>query len=1521
MSFFSNSSAWLRQRNTVLTFLSIALFTFSFAVNSSVAINVPIRLPASPRYQGRSVTCPARCAASGPNPGNWSLYHNFEQLASCKESLFYSFSFSDPVDDPDSFHRIHTCTSFGPDWATLPVNTSNLALQSKDAPAPVNGTYQIGFWPSSEGLSVSPSLATLVKQLRQYLSNGFGAVDRPTIIFASYGSTSVGLYVGQGLQSQGVGDVALAYLERSIAGFNASLGASVAMQFCEPGQTSHHVFGLMATGNGTFAAVQEALTSWSKAECLTLPSVQNVTGKVPLATPLYSVSSNSSNIGVNLNSNSTYASADSISSVRRRRSLAPRSTCSTAQVVSGDTCFTLAEKCGITPAQFTSYNSESNECSSLIAGEHVCCSAGTLPDFAPKPQSDGTCATYTVQPDDSCATIAAAYGLTVDDINNFNTDTWAWNTCSPPLYAHEVICLSEGNPPMPAPVSNAICGPQVPGTPTPPSGTNISQLNECPLNACCDVWGQCGVTAEFCTNTGTGAPGTAANGTDGCISNCGTEMVLSSPPATYRSIAYYEGYNLQRPCLYQDVSQIDTSVYTHIYFSFGVLSSSYVVQIPDKTTLFEFTRFTQIQGAKRILSIGGWAFSTDPSTYMIFREGVTAANRLTMATNIANFIKEYDLDGVNIDWEYPGAPDIPGIPAASPDDGDNYLAFLAILRNLLDDREVTIAAPSSYWYLKGFPIKKMAPLLDYIIYMTYDLHGQWDSDSQWSQLGCPTGNCLRSDVNLTETISALVMITKAGVPSNQVVVGVTSYGRSFAMAEAGCYGPECTFLGSADDSQAEPGPFTQSPGYIANAEIEAILADPSRVNESYIDTASNSNILVYDNTQWVGWMSDGIKASRRSLYKGLAMGGTTDWATDLQKNNSPPYPAKSWAGVIDDVVLDKDPYVEGNRTGNWTFLTCSDPAIQDALYMPCAQRWSELDASDAWSDAISIWDNIDEQKLTGSDDERKFSYSLMNTFHVGESTNCGLVAPGGSCSDTYPCSVFEGFGSGGSGPAAMVIYESLTVINSMYSQFFDAISVAAGTYIDNQLQDFESTFAPVPPAPSDEWLVILTNLLGLGLTVVAAPYFDGVFESLPALSSVLGEAGADTAKDITNAAVAFGAAIASAAIPEGEPGHWTAQSQDSFTATLGSVISGWANVTQNELWNLFNGSETSITLLTQMIANGNLIEGSGAVPSVSSSTTPETTTQIESSINKAFFGFAIPSVWAVSGTDAFVVDSGYNCSAQNPLSDYMTAATQEATYSCYNDKLYYLVRADGKWSGCPAEKKLGKRADCPDCGTSECGEDATYFTAPPGLSSVGGDAWGGITLDDLIKGSVRTYVANGNANGGPVANPLDQDTLQDLSSQDITTPGYIRLPVCSPQVAWASWSNPSQSNASAPNYPCNPLQGVTKCSGYTYVDQTTSASPLVSDCKTIIQNIQGTNGEWTTGIDRQRAIATYGSCKFGVQNVGVTGDVTYYTGSQDIVTIITEAIAEYEWEGRVGAKGYMECDGDAGHQKVKWGLY
>lgn len=76
------------------------------------------------------------------------------------------------------------------------------------------------------------------------------------------------------------------------------------------------------------------------------------------------------------------------------------------------------------------------------------------------------------------------------------------------------------------------------------------------------------------------------------------------------------------------------------------------------------------------------------------------------------------------------ATDLPDIPKGLASDGTNYLNFIKKMKlNFPFDKTVSIAAPASYWYLKSFLIDEMAKSLDYIVYMTYDLHGK-----------CP-GNC------------------------------------------------------------------------------------------------------------------------------------------------------------------------------------------------------------------------------------------------------------------------------------------------------------------------------------------------------------------------------------------------------------------------------------------------------------------------------------------------------------------------------------------------------------------------------------------------------------------------------------------------------------------------------------------------------------------------------------------------------------------------------------------------------------
>lgn len=146
----------------------------------------------------------------------------------------------------------------------------------------------------------------------------------------------------------------------------------------------------------------------------------------------------------------------------------------------------LAAECGISASDFDKYNPGSTFCSTLVPGQHVCCSAGTMPDYRPQPNADGTCASHYVETDENCAALAAANSLTIAEIESFNNDTWAWEGCDADKFqAHQYICLSKGDPPMPAEVANAVCGPQKPGTQQPASGVSLASLNPCPLNACC----------------------------------------------------------------------------------------------------------------------------------------------------------------------------------------------------------------------------------------------------------------------------------------------------------------------------------------------------------------------------------------------------------------------------------------------------------------------------------------------------------------------------------------------------------------------------------------------------------------------------------------------------------------------------------------------------------------------------------------------------------------------------------------------------------------------------------------------------------------------------------------------------------------------------------------------------------------------------------------------------------------------------------------------------------------------------
>ncbi|KAH8897253.1 glycoside hydrolase [Thozetella sp. PMI_491] len=815
-------------------------------------------------------TCPSLCRHAGPSPANWTHIHSVSDLIKCDEPLLFDLNVQNDNEASDSIENDSLAFS-SPDVLEAPGSqeTQNGGISpqpllvstgcgAKISEIPV--TYQVGS-SSAESSRKEEDVVSAARHLGLFMDSG--AQCGATILFAKSGSAVVGLYSGAEVTKNG----AKGFLEA----FTAAPGVSIS-QVCSPANAALTI-GAFAAALEDLSTAQGVVRSWANGLC-----VNGTTDGAAASLEVLVAAMDAAN---------STANATMAARALPPRALPARANCRAIEVIGGDSCASLASRCQISASDFTKYNPASNLCSTLQPKQHICCSSGRLPDYRPQPQADGTCAAYAVAAGDGCWAIGDSHYLTTSDIESFNKKTWGWAGCSN-LQAGQIICLSTGDPPMPAAIQGTTCGPQVPGTQKPASGVDLSTLNPCPLNACCDVWGFCGTTPDFCTPTpaDTGAPGTAKPGTNGCISNCGTELVNNgSPPSSFMNVGYFEAFNQARSCLRMDAQQIPPGAYSHVHFAFATVTESWGVDLSGSED--QFSKFVKMTGFRKVLSFGGWAFSTDEGTFRRFREATNDKNRGAFVNNLVNFLHANDLDGLDFDWEYPGAPDINTEPG-SPEEGNNYLEFLKLLKSRLPSgKSISIAIPASFWYLRAYPVKEMAGVVDYFIYMTYDLHGQWDVGNKWSIPSCEGGDCLRSHVNRTETLDALVMLTKAGVSSQKIVVGITSYGRSFRMADPSCSGPLCKYTGDRNHSMAYAGDCTGAPGYISNAEINDIIKNKNgyTVIKTGIDAISRSNILMYGvpgAVDWVAYMDGSIKADRIKWIQGLNFGGTSDWAIDLQ---------------------------------------------------------------------------------------------------------------------------------------------------------------------------------------------------------------------------------------------------------------------------------------------------------------------------------------------------------------------------------------------------------------------------------------------------------------------------------------------------------------------------------------------------------------------------------------------------------------------------------------------------------------
>jgi hypothetical protein len=223
----------------------------------------------------------------------------------------------------------------------------------------------------------------------------------------------VGVYGGAQAHRQGV---TARFLNKVLSSISvSSITDGLVAVLCVQGENTlgaDYLVGVaFSTTTDGLSVVHDTLRHWSNGTCLTSDSAHQAwDSSLRVPAP----------VGQNGTNTSSHNG-------KNRRSAVKRAECRYIRVVAGDGCDTLASKsskCGISGADFTTYNPGSTICSTLREGQAVCCDSGFPPDLRPRPDAGFNCAAYTSQSGDYCAKLAATYQITVEEIEEYNRMTW-----------------------------------------------------------------------------------------------------------------------------------------------------------------------------------------------------------------------------------------------------------------------------------------------------------------------------------------------------------------------------------------------------------------------------------------------------------------------------------------------------------------------------------------------------------------------------------------------------------------------------------------------------------------------------------------------------------------------------------------------------------------------------------------------------------------------------------------------------------------------------------------------------------------------------------------------------------------------------------------------------------------------------------------------------------------------------------------------------------------------------------------
>lgn len=193
------------------------------------------------------------------------------------------------------------------------------------------------------------------------------------------------------------------------------------------------------------------------------------------------------------------------------------------------------------------------------------------------------------------------------------------------------------------------------------------------------------------------------------------------------------------------------------------------------------------EGTGVMLSVGGWTLSTNFP--------IVAADpkkRARFAESCVEVCRKYNFDGIDIDWEFPGAAPGNGCEGG-PEDKENFNLMIDQIRDSLDvfEKEVnqkmylTAAFHSVPYLAQQVDWEHVSEVLDYVNLFGYDFYGAWYKAEAIPQSPLYPPAEGHGDFGVNQADGFMLLTEVYGVPAEKIILGIGFYGRSIIDMKGG----------------------------------------------------------------------------------------------------------------------------------------------------------------------------------------------------------------------------------------------------------------------------------------------------------------------------------------------------------------------------------------------------------------------------------------------------------------------------------------------------------------------------------------------------------------------------------------------------------------------------------------------------------------------------------------------------------------------------------------------------------------